>query len=184
MPRWLQIRPKAAPWEEVRPQVAEAVGRLGAAIAVGDDPPSLAWHDGPAVATVREAVGELAGWAWTRERSFGPSGEAPPTKAPTLEVRRTFSERALAVALVRFYGARGRYFTTADAAGADAFDALLDVDDPARSGYPIVDAVTDLLLAADAVAAAPGTDRIDALSARLRAAGYENLWAVAYRRVG
>ena len=160
------------------------MARLGAGVAIGDDPPSLAWHDGPAVATVQAAVGELPGWVWTRDRSYGPPGEAPPTKAATLEVRRSFSDGALAVALVRFYGAKGRHFTTADAAGADDFDALLDVDDPARSGYPIVDAVADLLLAAEEVELPPGAPRIDALSARLRAVGYEKLWAVAYRQVG
>lgn len=182
-------------WPDVRGRVAVALERArpGLAVRFGEEGPHwVAWHEGPSITTVAALVGELTGWQWaavapTAEPAEPPVG--PAGQAQTLWVRRSLSERAIASSLVRFYGARGRYFRTTDAARyREAFAAICDVDDPSRSGYPIVDAVVDLLLGAGAThsaghgGGAPG-DPIDELSARLERLGYDNLWARAYAQV-
>lgn len=163
----------------------------------------VSWHEGPSIASVQAAVGDTIGWEW---RSVAPSTEPslPPSAAemaqsgaqpagprptgPVLWVRRSLSVPALATALVRFYGAHGRYFTTADERWRERFALVCDVDDPAVSGYPIVDEITSKLLehhqAMSGDAAGGGQlHPIDVLSDNLRALGYENLWAEAYKVV-
>jgi hypothetical protein len=160
----------------------------------GASPTWVAWHEGPSIATVQAAVGDTPGWQW---RAVAPSPEPsvpPPAESPTVWVRRSLSRPALAVALVRFYGAHGRYFTTADERGREKFALICDVDDPVRSGYPIVDLIADELLAADSarfaasaqgdVASGPRPHDIDELSDLLRDLNYERLWAEAYKAVG
>jgi hypothetical protein len=145
----------------------DAVSRLrdaGVEPVVEDGAPVVTWTDGPSVVTVAARVGELSGWEWSTE-----PGER------VVLVRRTFSTRSLATALVRFYGSKGRYYTSSDERGLAAFSELLEVDDPERSGYPIVDTVVDLFLElTDEVA------DVDSLSDALRRARYERLWEKAY----
>ncbi|MBK9179731.1 MAG: hypothetical protein IPM45_09210 [Acidimicrobiales bacterium] len=181
-----------------KPSPDEVRARLGAVVAdsfpdrglvVGDDPETvwLAWRDGPAPSIVRDAVGDLSGWAWL---AVAPDVEAPPAGAGRPNVvwaRRSYSERALATAVVRFHASRGRHATMADERDRELVAALLDEDDPAVSGYPIVDAIVDRLLEAPdpdpdpAPAGGPGA--IERLSARLRYLGYDNLWGQAYQQV-
>ena len=107
-------------------------------------------------------------------------------------MRRSLSVPALATALVRFYGAHGRYFTTGDERWRERFARICDVDDPAVSGFPIVDEIASKLLdhhrtahgpSSNAATTPSGEERhpIDALSDSLRSLGYENLWAEAYK---
>lgn len=191
--RWLG-RPSRKPTpEEVRERLLVVSGELAhAGLEVGDDDgvPWVAWCDGPAVATVQAAAGELTGWEWIATMPDVEAGPARPEPAGRVWARRAYTERALVTGLVRFYGMRSRYFTTADERYFEEFVGVLDTDDPARSGYPIVDAVVDAALAApdpDPVAAtadrAAGAATIDVLSARLRRIGYERLWAQAYKAV-
>ncbi|MGD9792551.1 MAG: hypothetical protein AB7V43_03625 [Acidimicrobiia bacterium] len=156
----------------------------------------ISWHEGPSIATVQAAVGDTIGWEW---RSVAPSTEpslppsvtevAAPSGAAVLWVRRSLSVPALATALVRFYGAHSRYFTTGDERWRERFAVICDVDDPAVSGFPIVDEIAARLLDHHhANTGAAGSDDeplhpIDALSNSLRALGYENLWAEAYKVV-
>lgn len=195
-------RPRRRPeWAEVRDRVISAAGSLGLAdlaVAAPDATTAWAgWHEGPSVTRLAGVVGDLPGWQWA---AVAPATQAPEAPAGVsgdgrlLWARRSYSERALLTGLVRFYAAQGRHFTTADERGRPVFAELLDVDDPARSGFPIADTVVDLLLAEtgdppdagldpDVDPQGAGPAGVDALSARLRAAGYERLWARAYTLV-
>ena len=134
---------------------------------------------------MQDRVGDLAGWEWRAVSPACSPSEPPDSGTNVVWIRRSFSPRALAVALVRFYGSKGRYFNTADERGREAFAQLCDVDDPAMSGYPIVDAIADALLGTtdpDPAAARLG-DTVDDLSAKLHRLGYERLWAEAFKNV-
>jgi hypothetical protein len=157
-----------------------AVGPSDLTVSTGE-PCWVRWHEGPAIATLMDLVGETPGWEW---RSVSPAvepSEPPVGEAGVLWARRSLSRQALAVALVRFYGAMGRHFTTEDERGRQRFAEICDCDDPAVSRYPIVDHIADALLAAPQ--ADPSATHIDELSAALRAIGYERLWAAAFKAV-
>jgi hypothetical protein len=173
-------------WEALRLRLLAAAGP--GATASEDGVSWVAWHEGPSIAMVQEAVGSTPGWQWAAvapalRASMPPPAE--PGSTPTIWVRRSFSDRALAVALVRFYGSAGRYFTTADERHREPFARLLDVADPASAArYPIVEAITTLLLERQDPDPVPPTgDAVDDLSDKLRHLGYENLWAIAFHRV-
>lgn len=171
-------------WDELRARLAAV---LPAGAEVSDDPAStwVRWHEGPSVSAVQQAVGETPGWEW-RAVVPDPEPSLPPvSETPTVWVRRSYSPRALMVALVRFYGSEGRYFTLDDERGRARFAALLDEDDPATCGYPIVEDIVEQCFAlADPGPLPDGpVPVIDALSGRLRRLGYEKLWAEAFKRV-
>lgn len=176
---WLRSRPSPLPPDE---SCALLAARLGAAFpsaapaveivaAAAGEEIAVRWQDGPSTAAVRVAAGEVPGWSWEG------SGDR------RLRAERSYSDAAIARALVRFYGSQGRHYDPDDERRREAFVTLLDVDDPGRSGYPVVDAIADLLLLEADRSAEPGDDRVRTLSDRLRDAGYERLWAVAIDRV-
>jgi len=172
--------------EDLVARVALAVTDLrpGLEVTSGLRPsPWIGWHLGPAITSVQSAVGEVSGWSWAAVAPALDPAE-PPAGRDTLWIRRSFSERALATAVVRFYGMHSRYFSTAEERYRADIAAICDVDDPERSGYPIVDAVVDLLLERPDPSPGPATGNVlDDLAAKMRRLGYENLWAVAYSRV-
>lgn len=170
------------------------VGRLAAALADQLPPAAitvqtagtdvvLTWEDGPAVATVVSVVGAVANWEVR-------TPAAPPTRrgAPGIVVDRRFSERALAVAVVRYQGSNVRPYHSGDDRAVLALVELLEVDDPARSGYPVPDAMAELLLTAPdhpdlGARAGPHASPADRLAAKLTWLGYDRLWETAWSAV-
>jgi hypothetical protein len=168
--RFLGRRGAPLPLDEVVARLHEA----GLDPVVDGGVPIVAWVDGPAVATVAARVGDVTGWQWGRDIGENVGENIAEN---IIVARRSFSVRSVATALVRFYGSEGRHYSSEDERRRPIFDALLEIDDPARSGYPIVDAVVELLLAQPDLPTEPD---VDALSAALRAARYERLWEQAY----
>jgi len=182
--RWLRSTPEVPGWHLVRPGLVEVGIQLSApewAVSGDTEPPSVRWTDGPGPGTVAAAVGDLPGWTLVE----GPSAPELSTGGPVLHLDRTMSDAALAVCLVRFYASRGRHWrSTEGSAHQAAWRALIGADDPARSGYPIPDAMAHLLLSeADPPDLRPGPTRADELSSKLALVGYERLWAVAFAAV-
>jgi hypothetical protein len=170
---------RKATWDDLQSRFAAVVP--GASFGAGT---WVAWRDGPSIATVQARVGDTPGWEW---RAVSPSTEAampPETDAPTLWMRRSISEGALARGLVRFYAAHNRYFTTDQDRYWQRFADICDEDEPPPVTYPIVEHITAELLATPDPGGELLGDPIDRLSARLRSLGYERLWASAYRNVG
>lgn len=180
-----------------RDEVVAALAHLattrfaGRGLAVQDDagePVVLAWTAGPSPSAVADAVGEvlgdLAGW---EVQLVLPGQATPPATGPQhLVLRRDLDDAALAVAVVRFQGSRGRPFRSDAERDRAPMHDLLDVDDPARSGYPVVDAMAALLLAEPEPAGEPPRPLpapLDRMSWRLEAAGYDRLWATAWAGV-
>jgi hypothetical protein len=141
------------------------------------EPGWVAWHDGPGVSTVLGRLGETVGWEWAVAPTDAVPGSVP-TESGIVFVHRSLSPPALAVALVRFYGAHGRYFSSTDERGREQFARICDADDPQRSGYAIVDAIADAVLAAH-----DAEPSLDELSATMRRLGYEALWADAFKHL-
>lgn len=183
MARLLRIGGAKRPWPEVRAAIeAATTARFPGAGVVVDDEPSIGWHDGPAEASVAEAVGELPGWRFAvdLEGGDGDGATGDDDRRSPIWLRRTFSDEALAIAVVRFQASAVRpYDSTRDGAESRLRD-LLDVDDPAVSGYPLTDAMAALLLADPPAADDASPTRADAWSRRLTALGYDNLWNQAY----
>ena len=101
---------------------------------------------------------------------------------------RSLSDRALAVAVVRYRASNVRPYHSGSEKAVAALTELLEVDDPGRSGYPVPDAMADLLLAApepDALdeRAGPDPSRADRLAAKLELLGYDRLWHTAWSGV-
>ncbi|MBL8775697.1 MAG: hypothetical protein JNK12_07195 [Acidimicrobiales bacterium] len=183
MARLLRIGGAKRPWPEVRAAIEAATSRrFPAADVTVDDEPSIRWHDGPAEASVAEAVGELPGWRFAVALA-GPDGAGAPAgddRRSPIWLRRTFSDEALAVAVVRFQASAVRPFdSTREGAEARLRD-LLDVDDPATSGYPLTDTMAALLLADPPAPDDVSPTRADAWSRRLTELGYDRLWNRAY----
>jgi hypothetical protein len=173
----------------LRPLAAERFAAAG--MAVDDEegaPVVLSWSGGPSPSAttdaVAEVVGDLAGW---QVQLVLPGQATPPASAPQhLVLRRDLDEAALAVAVVRFQGSRGRPFSSEAERDRAPMHELLDADDPARSGYPVVDAMAALLLAEPeppADAPRPLPTPLDRMAWRLEAAGYDRLWATAWAGV-
>lgn len=182
MARLLRIGGAKRPWSEVRVAVEAALARdLPGTTFTFDDEPSLAWHDGPAEATVAGVVGELPGWRLVVALdATDAAAVAAEDRRQPLWLRRTFGDEALAVAVIRFQASSVRpYDSTREGAEATLRD-LLDVDDPARSGYPLTDAMADLLLADPPAPDDAAPTRADAWSRRLTELGYDRLWNEAY----
>lgn len=145
--------------------------------------PALSWHDGPSEASVAGVVGELPGWrllvALSDPDSVAQAIEDGDRRTPVW-LRRSFSDEALAVAVVRYQASTVRPYDSARPGAEAKLRDLLDIDDPSSSGYPLTDAMATLLLAD-----APDPDddqptRADAWSRRLTALGYDRLWNRAY----
>lgn len=180
MKRFLGVTVGVKPaWPAYRQQILDALATVsgGEAIKADEQQPILRWRDGPGESTVADAVGEVTGWAWSL---WQPEAE---DEGSTVWLDRAFTVEALAVAVVRYQGSHVvPYDSERDQSRAD-LRQILDTDDPARSGYPLVDAVARRLLDApdpegfDPSAAPTGADR---LSLKLQALGYEALWNEAY----
>lgn len=143
----------------------------------------LRWLDGPAAATVAEIVAGEVNWEVR-------TAAALPAKpgAPAVLLARRFSPLALAVAVVRHQASNVRPYDSTSPASLEKLTALLEVDDPARSGYPVPDVMAALLLAAPDP---PGLDEqlaadaspADRLARKLGALGYDRLWHEAWSAV-
>lgn len=194
---FLRSKPTRIEPEALRATLAEAL-----AAALGPDTPSvevgtgqevvLSWLDGPAASTVADLVAGVVNW---EVRTVA----APAAKAgaPAVLLARRFSPQALAVAVVRYHASNVRPYDSRQAVAVERLGALLEVDDPTVSGYPVPDAMAALLLAApdpgmiepgaaapDDTAGAgepgaltrPDASPADRLAAKLVALGYDRLW--------
>lgn len=161
--------------------LAEALPGAGLAVDEGTgDEVVLRWEDGPAAGTVAGVVQAVVNW---EVRAAG----APPSKpgAPSVVLVRSFSPRALAVAVVRYQASNVRPYDSSNERAVAGLADLLEVDEPARSGYPVPDAMADLLLAAPEPAELEeglpdGTSPADRLATKLTAVGYDRLWSRAW----
>ena len=141
--------------------------------------PVVAWHDGPAPSSVTDVVGGLVNW---EVRGVAVPPQRP--GAPAVLLDRTLSDAALAVAVVRFAGSNPRPYDSANPKAVETLGRLLDEDDPAASGYPVVDRMAELLLErGDREAAGAGASRADRLARALSALGYDALWTVAWKEL-
>ena len=162
-------------WPALRPRVVEVLAAAfpGTRFDIARDEPRAAWCDGPAEGSVVAAVGDVPGWRF-ESALLGPDPDAPAGLA-VLRLERSFSTRALAQAVVRFQGSSVRpYDPDRDGAPARLW-AILEEDDPATTEYPLVRAMTDLLL--DGY---DGPADAAALSRRLQELGYDALWSKAW----
>src|SRR4051812_28547355 len=170
--------PEAA--ERISAALRDAFGAAAPAVEVDGDDLVLRWEDGPAAATVADAVATVVNW---EVRAPGQPAERP---GPAVLVARTFSDAALAVAVVRHRGCSVRPYDSTNAAAVATLSGLLEVDSPGRSGYPVVDAMATLLLDAPdpaGLAVPEDATRADRLSLKLVALGYDALWARAWSTV-
>jgi len=148
-------------------------------VRLDEDGPVVAWHDGPAPSAVTEVVAGLVNWE-VRGRHVPP--ERP--GAPAVLLDRELSDAALAVAVVRFAGSNPRPYDSDNPRAVETLGRLLDADDPASSGYPVVDRMAELLLErGDRQAGGAGASRADHLAAALTALGYDALWTVAWKEL-
>src|SRR3712207_1602118 len=168
---FFRSRPTKLPPDEAAARIAEALGGAVDATVEGADV-VLSWRDGPAASTVAAAVAPIVNWE-VRGRS-----QSPTRPGPAVLVARTFSPEALALAVVRYRGSSVRPYDSTDAAAVTKLSGLLEIDEPARSGYPVVDAMATLLLEADdpAVDLPEDASPADRLAAKLTALGYDALW--------
>lgn len=177
-------RPKRKlPWSEVRLRFSDVLPEAK----LSDGPAWVAWHEGPSIASIQAAVGDLTGWQWKAVTPGLVAAMPPDSDGSTVWMRRSLGSAALARGLVRFYAAHNRYFTTDQERYWQRFADICDEDVPAPVAYPLIDHITDALLTLpdpDSSADDPDADEIDRLSARLRRHGYERLWAEAYKSVG
>lgn len=180
MKRFLGARVQVKPtWPTLRPRVVEALAAVpgGEAVVALEARPVLRWQDGPGESTVAAALGEPAGWGFTLVE---PADDEP----DQLWLDRSFTDEALAVGIVRFQASHPLPYDSQRADHRAALRQILDEDEPARSGYPLTDAMAELLLAAaEPPDAADAPTPADRLSRRLAAAGHEALWNQAWAGV-
>jgi hypothetical protein len=180
---FFRSRPTRVEPEDLRRRLQAALDERwpDASFEVGLDEgnPVIAWHDGPAPSAVTEVVGGLVNW---EVRGVRTAPERP--GAPAVLLDRSLSDAALAVAVVRFAGSHPRPYDSSRPAAVEDLGGLLDVDDPARSGYPVVDRMAELLLERrPSDVADPDASPADHLAAALTALGYDALWAVAWKEL-
>jgi hypothetical protein len=180
---FFRSRPTRIDPDDLRRQLAAALAErwpdAAFAVRLDGDTPVIAWHDGPAPTSVTEVVAGLVNWEVRGVR-------VPPERpgAPAVLLDRTLSDAALAVAVVRFAGSNPRPYDSANPKAVETLGHLLDEDDPATSGYPVVDRMAELLLErGHREAAGPGASRADHLAAALTALGYDALWAIAWKEL-
>ena len=164
--------------------LTEALPEAGVVGHVGTGPQVvLSWRDGPAAATVADLVAGVVNW------EVRIAASAPPADgAPAVILARAFSDRALAVAVVRYQASNVRPYDSTRERAVAGLRALLEIDHPDRSGYPVPDAMADLLLAAPdppdlEERAGPDPSPADRLAAKLAAVGYDRLWHRAWSGV-
>ena len=180
---FFRSRPTRIDPEDLRRQLAAALADRwpGAPFEVrlDDGTPVVAWHDGPAAGSVAEVVAGLVNW---EVRGVAVPPERP--GAPAVLLDRSLSDAALAVAVVRFAGSNVRPYDSANPKAVETLGRLLDEDEPATSGYPVVDRMAQLLLErGDPAAGGPDASRADHLAAALTALGYDALWAIAWKEL-
>jgi hypothetical protein len=161
-PTWPRLR------EQIRLALAAAHPTVVFEISAPDAPPVVRWHHGPTERAVAQCVGSPAGWSLVSTLA-GPDDDAH--AGVVLHLDRSYSVRALAIGVVRYRAAHPRRYDSGDARARRRLWAILDEDDPERSGYPLSDAMADLLLAD-----AGDADTADALAQRLDALGFDALW--------
>jgi len=175
-------RPTKVEPEELRRRLSAALADElpGAVVEVRTDGTTavLSWDDGPATSAVAGVVAGVVNW----EVRAASAPAARPGPAVLLE--RRLSDAALAVAVVRYAGSNVRPYSSEDPRAVERLGLLLDEDEPATSGYPVVDRMAALLLEGaapeHAEGTAPGATRADRLAASLTALGYDALWRVAW----
>ncbi len=177
---FFRSRPTRVDPEDLRRRLLAALAErwpeAGADVRLDDGTPVVAWHDGPAAAAVAEVVAGLVNW---EVRGAGVPPERP--GAPAVLLDRTLSDAALAVAVVRYAASNPRPYDSANPKAVETLGRLLEEDDPATSGYPVVDRMAELLLErGDREAGGPEASRADHLAAALTALGYDTLWRVAW----
>jgi hypothetical protein len=85
---------------------------------------------------------------------------------------------------VRYAGSHPRPYGSDRPQAVADLGQLLDVDDPARSGYPVVDRMAELLLERRPPdTAGPDASPADRLADALTALGYDALWAIAWKEL-
>lgn len=170
----------------------EAVLRLGSALGAAFPSaglevrldggiPVVAWHDGPAGERVAGVIGSVVNWeVRTRRPAAARAG------GPAVLLDRSFSAAALAVAVIRHQASHVRPYASTDEGAVASLSALLEVDDPALSGYPVVDAMATLLLEAPEPGGMTLPDDAtpaDRMAAKLTALGYDTLWGIAWKGI-
>jgi hypothetical protein len=176
-------------WAELRVRVLDALATAFPAtafdVAAADAPPCLSWRDGPAegsVAGVVGLVGDVPGWT-VESSMLGPDPHGP-RGVQVLRLVRSFSDAALALAVVRFHAAGVRPFERSRPGAVDTLWAILEEDDPATSGYPLTDRIRDLLMAAPEPAGMSWSDDpAERWAQKLVAVGYDRLWSQAWSTV-
>ncbi|MCU1343893.1 MAG: hypothetical protein JWL70_159 [Acidimicrobiia bacterium] len=178
-------KPRRKPlWADLGPRFIAAVPT--AQCSSGDsDSTWVAWHEGPSIATVQAAVGEVPGWEW---RAVAPAADPalpPPSTGSVIWVRRSFDHTTLASAIVRYQAAYNRAFNSGDERGRQRLADLLDHDLPSPQRDPIVELVAQWLLEFDdpQPPVEPPATELDGLAEKLRHLGYDRLWAEAYKQV-
>ena len=160
-------------WDQLREHLREDLSERWPAtdFHLGDE--TVAWTDGPAESAVVDAVADVPGWQPVI------AGRPPPEtrSSSLLLLRRSFSDRALAVAVVRYRSSGARPFESEREGRSGPSRDLLDVDDPGTSGYPLTDAIADLLQELPYPRAEPdGLTPADRWSAKLEALDFNALW--------
>jgi hypothetical protein len=172
-------------WDELRSRLSEDVPAAfpSTSFAFAESEPLVSWHEGPAEGSVAAVMGDVPGWG-CESTMLGPDPDAP-SGVRVVRFERSFSDAALALAVVRYQASGVRPFERARAGAIERLWAILEEDDPSSSGYPITDAIRDLLMAAPDPAGvdAASADRAEYWSQKLAAIGYDRLWNQAYASV-
>lgn len=174
-------------WDELRARLVDEVPAAFPATsftfaAAADTEPLVSWFEGPAEGSVAAVVGEVPGWK-VESTMLGPDPDAPSGLKP-LRFERSFSDAALALAVVRYQASGVRPFERSRPGAVDKLWAILEEDDPAVSGYPLTDAIRDLLVGApDPPDVQWSDDPAERWAQKLAAIGYDRLWNQAYAAV-
>jgi hypothetical protein len=173
-------------WAELRARLSEdvpaAFPATSFAFSSADDEPLVSWHEGPAEGSVAAVMGEVPGWG-CQSTMLGPDPDAP-SGVRVVRFERSFSDAALALAVVRYQASGVRPFERSRPGALERLWAILEEDDPSSSGYPITDAIRDLLVAApEPDGVAWSDDPAERWSQKLAAIGYDALWNQAYASV-
>lgn len=172
-------------WPDLRARLlSEVPGAFPAtdfAFSGPDDHPVVAWHEGPAEGSVAAVVGEVAGWR-VESSMLGPDPDAPSGQS-VLRFQRTFSDAALALAVVRYHACSPRPYDPERAGATERLWAILEEDDPSHSGYALTDAIRDLLVTAADPDGEPPVDPAARWAWKLAGIGYDALWAKAWATV-
>jgi len=161
--------------------LAAAFPSAGIEVHLDNGTPVVAWHDGPAGARVAGVIGSVVNW---EVRTRGPA--ATRAGGPAVVLDRSFSASALAVAVIRHQASHVRPYASTDEGAVAGLSALLEVDDPAVSGYPVVDAMATLLLEAsepEVMTLPDDPTPADRMAAKLTALGYDALWGIAWKGI-